>query len=115
MGSPKGVDDAAQPRLGRPHGRTQGLDLDVGARRHAFDGAEGHQQRAVLAEADDLGGDGLFIEARDLGAGADGQAGQTAAGLDKEAVHGGDPPGNRQRIKPLNGGDQALHSRLSIT
>ena len=95
----------SQARVGRTHGAL-GRDADLGARRDALDGAERHQQGAGVAEADHLGGQGRVGAAHDLGAGADGQPRQTAAGLDQQAVHRRDPAGDGQRIDPLDGGDQ---------
>jgi len=100
----EGVDHPPEPGLGRTHGRAQGLDADFGARRHAFDRAEGHQEGAGVAEADHLGRQRLFAKADNLGAGADRKPGQPAAGLDQEAVDRGHTARDRQGIQPLDGG-----------
>ena len=106
-GLAKGVDDAAQPRLGRPHSGAFGHDADLSAGGHAFDGAEGHEQGAGFAEADHLGRQDRQAQPIDLDPGPDRQPRQTAARLDQKAIHGGDATGNGQRVDTFNGGDQA--------
>ena len=103
----KGVDDPAQPRLGRPHGGAFGHDADLGAGGDALDGAEGHQQGAGFAKADHLGRQDGQAQPVDLDPGPDRQTRQAAARLDQEAIHGGDATGNGQRVDTFNGGDQA--------
>ena len=109
----EGVDDAAEPGQGRAHGRAPRLDADLGAGRHALDRAERHQQRAGVAEADHLGRQRLFAEADDLGAGADRQPRQPAAGLDQQAVHRRHAAGDRQGIDPLDRGHKTLQEQPS--
>jgi hypothetical protein len=111
-GLAEGVDDAAQPGLGRTHHGALGHDLDLGAGSHALDGAERHQQGAGFAEADHLGRQGRKVQALDLDPRADGQTGQPAARLDQEAVHGGDATEDGQRIDTFDGGDQATQAQL---
>jgi hypothetical protein len=111
------IDHPPQPAAGRPHRGPLRPDADLGARRDAFQRTERHQQGARLAEADDLGLQRRRAAAVDLGARADGQPGQAPARLDEEAVDGGHPAGNHQRIDPLDGGDEIaqMNSRPGIS
>jgi hypothetical protein len=67
----------------------------------------------ISAEAHHLGGQRLFAEAHDLGAGAHGQPRQPAPGLDQEAVHGGHAAGHSQGIQPLDRGHETLQEQPS--
>jgi len=71
-----------------------------------LDRAEGHQQGLGLAEADDLGGQRGLAAPLDLGARADGEAGQSAARLDQQTADARHLAGDDQRVDRFDGGDE---------
>jgi hypothetical protein len=52
----------------------------------------------------------LWREAVDLGAGADRETAEAAAGLNQQAVHAATAARHREGIQPLDGGHQTLQS-----
>src|SRR3546814_7928931 len=89
------VDDAAEPGIGRAHQRLALHHLGFAAEADALQRAEGQQQRAALAKADDLADDapiflGTTALSMDGAARADRQRLLEADDFDQHAEHAGD-------------------------
>ncbi len=108
-GIAKTVDDAPKPGGGRVDLGALGRDADLRPRRHAFDRPERHHQGPVLAEADDLDGQGGIVAANDLATRADLHVAEAALGLDQQAVDHGDTAIDAQALDGTGKLDKVFH------
>ena len=92
QGLAHGIDDAAQPgNIGISHGVMFGDDR-LAADADALERAKRHEQRPVVAKADDLAGNLATATADDAAARADADHRLQAHGLDQQALDAGYPP-----------------------
>ena len=108
------IDDAAEPGRRGAQARLGTVDMDGAAATDAVQPAEGHDQRLVAGEADDLAGNARAR--RDLDADAPAQAHRTdrPGDLDEQAAHADDAAIDRHAFDMLDGGRQSGEAVMAV-